>query len=87
MTPNYVSGFAALAGATPKLRRLEEPIRAAGPPRGFGLRLWASVCLALFVAFWLDLDNPFWAGASAAIVCQRERKDPGRSGGHREIGC
>src|ERR1700745_1964354 len=30
----------------------------------------ASVCLALFVAFWLELDNPYWAGASAAIVCQ-----------------
>src|SRR5258708_25416278 len=28
------------------------------------------LCLALFVAFWLELDNPYWAGASAAIVCQ-----------------
>jgi uncharacterized membrane protein YccC len=36
----------------------------------FGVRLWASVCLALFVAFWLELDNPYWAGTSAAIVCQ-----------------
>ena len=34
------------------------------------LRLWASVCLALYVAFWLELDNAFWAGTSAAIVCQ-----------------
>lgn len=38
-------------------------------PLLFGIRLWASVCLALFVAFWLELENPFWAGASAAIVC------------------
>jgi len=30
----------------------------------------AAVCLALFVAFWLELDNPFGAGTSAAIVCQ-----------------
>jgi uncharacterized membrane protein YccC len=35
----------------------------------FGLRLWASVCLALYVAFWLELDNAYWAGTSAAIVC------------------
>ena len=34
------------------------------------LRLWVSVCLALYVAFWLELDNAFWAGTSAAIVCQ-----------------
>ena len=39
-------------------------------PLLFGVRLAASVCLALFVAFWLELDNPFWAGTSAAIVCQ-----------------
>src|SRR5713101_1060384 len=37
-------------------------------PLLFGLRMWASVCLALFVAFWLDLDNPFWAGTSTAVV-------------------
>lgn len=36
----------------------------------FGLRLWASVCLALYVAYWLQLDNVYWAGSSAAIVCQ-----------------
>jgi len=36
----------------------------------FGLRLWASVVLALFLAYWLQLDNPFWAGTSAGIVCQ-----------------
>ena len=34
----------------------------------FGLRLWASVCLALFVAFWLPLNNPFWAGTSGRAV-------------------
>jgi hypothetical protein len=31
----------------------------------FGLRMWASVCLALYVAFWLELDNPFWAGTTS----------------------
>jgi uncharacterized membrane protein YccC len=49
---------------------LANAARAAGPPLLFGFRLWASVGLALFVAFWLELDNPYWAGASAAIVCQ-----------------
>ena len=43
---------------------------AASPPLLYALRLWASVCLALYIAFWLQLDNPFWAGTSAAIVCQ-----------------
>jgi uncharacterized membrane protein YccC len=28
------------------------------------------VCLALLLAYWLQLDNPFWAGTSAGIVCQ-----------------
>ena len=49
---------------------LVDAARAAGPPLLFGLRLWASVCFALYVAFWLELDNAFWAGTSAAIVCQ-----------------
>ncbi len=39
-------------------------------PVAFGVRVWASVCLALFVAYWLQLENPFWAGTSAGIVCQ-----------------
>ena len=44
-------------------------LQASGPPLLFGLRLWASVCLALYVAFWLELENPQWAGTSAALVC------------------
>ena len=49
---------------------LTDALRAAGPPLLFGVRLWASVCLALYVAFWLELDNAFWAANTAAIVCQ-----------------
>jgi uncharacterized membrane protein YccC len=45
-------------------------LRSAVPALLFGLRLWASVCLALYIAFWLQLDNAYWAGASAAAVCQ-----------------
>jgi len=59
---------------------------AAGPPLLFGLRLWASVCLALYVAFWLELDNAYWAGTSAAIVCQPHLGASLRKGWFRLIG-
>jgi uncharacterized membrane protein YccC len=36
----------------------------------FGLRLWAAACLALYIAFWLQLDNAYWAATTAAIVAQ-----------------
>jgi uncharacterized membrane protein YccC len=58
----------------------------AAPPLLFGLRLWAAVCLALFVTFWLQLDNPFWAGTSAAIVCQLQLGASLRKGWFRMIG-
>lgn len=79
-------------------RRLEGQIRvldfgrlngmAAGtvPALLFGLRLWASVCLALYIAFWLELDSPFWAGTSAAIVCQPQLGAALRKGWFRMIG-
>jgi uncharacterized membrane protein YccC len=52
----------------------------------FGLRLWASVCLALYVAFWLQLDNAYWAGTSAALVCQPQLGASLRKGWFRMIG-
>src|SRR5215831_6747427 len=60
--------------------------RAAGPPLLFGLRLWASVCLALYVAFWLELDDAVWAGTSAGIVCQPRLGASLRKGWFRMIG-
>ena len=45
-------------------------IDAAFPPLLHGVRLAAAVSLALFVAFYLRLDMPSWAGTTAAIVCQ-----------------
>jgi len=45
-------------------------VRAVSPDLAFGVRMAASVALALFAAFWLELDNAFWAAASAAVVCQ-----------------
>lgn len=72
--------------ATARALPLEEALRAAVPPLLFGLRLWASVSLALYAAFWLQLDNPFWAGASAAIVCQPQLGASLRKGWFRMLG-
>jgi hypothetical protein len=55
-------------------------------PLLFGVRLWASVCLALFIAFWLQLDSPYWAGTSAAVVCQPQLGASLRKGWFRMIG-
>jgi uncharacterized membrane protein YccC len=61
-------------------------VEAAVPPLLFGLRLWASVCLALYLAFWLELDHAYWAGASAAVVCQPHLGASLRKGWFRMIG-
>src|SRR6204780_3524345 len=75
------------SATSPRLRgSLTDALTAAGAPLLFGLRLWASVCLALFIAFWLELDNPFWAGASAAIVCQPQLGASLRKGWFRMLG-
>src|ERR1700688_350468 len=68
----YQSVAAALLSATPALL--------------FGLRLWIAVCLALYVAFWLQLDNASWAGASAAVVCQPLLGASLRKGWFRMVG-
>jgi uncharacterized membrane protein YccC len=60
--------------------------RGSRPPLLFGLRLWASVCLALYIAFWLELPNAFWAGTSAAFVCQPHLGASLRKGWFRLIG-
>lgn len=65
---------------------LPNAVRSAGPPLLFGLRLWASVCLALYVAFSLELDKAFWAGTTAAIVCQPQLGASLRKGWFRMLG-
>jgi len=45
-------------------------IVAAIRPLLYGVQMTAAVSLALFVAFYLQLDTPSWAGTTAAIVCQ-----------------
>src|SRR6267378_628051 len=81
------AGFPAQGSpVAPDAARLTAALRAVGPPLLFGLRLWASVCLALYVAFWLELDNAYWAGTSAAIVCQPHLGASLRKGWFRMIG-
>jgi uncharacterized membrane protein YccC len=77
------SGPTADAGA---IGRWDSAFAKAAPALLFGLRLWAAVCLALFVAFSLELDDPFWAGTSAAIVCQLQLGASLRKGWFRMIG-
>jgi uncharacterized membrane protein YccC len=72
--------------ASSSARLFTDAIRTAGPALLFGLRLWASVCLALYVAFWLEFDTPSWAGATAAIVCQPHLGASLRKGWYRLIG-
>ena len=67
-------------------RQLNEGMRTVGPPLVFGLRLLALFCLALYVAFWLELDHASWAGTSAAFVCQPHLGASLRKGWFRMIG-
>src|SRR5712691_2711181 len=78
-------GSSARSGAISNAR-LTDAASAIGPPLLFGVRLWASVCLALYVAFWLELDNPYWAGTTAAIVCQPHLGASLRKGWFRMVG-
>lgn len=66
--------------------RLMAALRAITPALLFGLRLWAAVSLALYIAFWLELDNASWAGTSAAVVCQPNLGASLRKGCFRAIG-
>jgi uncharacterized membrane protein YccC len=68
------------------IRLTDNAVRAAGPALLFGVRLWASVCLALYVAFWLQLDNAYWAGTTAGLVCQPHLGASLRKGWFRMIG-
>ncbi len=81
-----MSQAGATAGDWRDTGRVATAMRSAVPALLFGLRLWASVCLALYVAFWLELDNAYWAGTTAAIVCQPSLGASLRKGWFRMIG-
>ena len=70
----------------PGAQRLTSALRSLAPPLLFGLRLWVAVCLSLYIAFWLELDNAYWAGTSAAIVCQPHLGASLRKGWYRMVG-
>src|SRR5271156_1890089 len=80
------AGLASNKSVVASLAALTASVRNTGPALLFALRLWASVCLALYIAFWLELDNPFWAGASAAVVCLPQLGASLRKGWFRMIG-
>src|SRR5262249_21110225 len=87
--PNVLSELGMGGGEARPLRlgmAVMDAARASEPLLLFGLRLWASVCLALYVAFWLQLDNPSWAGTTAALVCQPHLGASLRKGWYRMIG-
>src|SRR5882724_10308334 len=73
------------AGRTPRWR-VAGAQRSVVPALLFGLRVWAAVSLSLYVAFWLELDNAYWAGTSAAIVCQPSLGASLRKASFRMIG-
>jgi uncharacterized membrane protein YccC len=52
----------------PRAGRLADIARSAGPALLFGFRVWAAASLALYVAFWLELDTAYWAGTTAAAA-------------------
>jgi len=66
--------------------RFRAVLQASRPALLHGLRLSASVILALAVAYRLELDNAFWAGTSAGIVCQPSLGASLRKGWFRAIG-
>jgi uncharacterized membrane protein YccC len=68
------------------VQRLTGAGSAAMPHILFGLRLWVSVSLALLVAYWLQLDDAYWAGTSASIVAQPGLGASLRKARYRAIG-
>ena len=56
--------------STPRRASFAEWSRTATPALLFGVRMWVSVCLSLWVAFTLELSEPSWAATTAALVCQ-----------------
>jgi uncharacterized membrane protein YccC len=66
--------------------RFIDVVRRVAPPLAFGLRVWGSVSFATYVAFWLELDNAYWAGTTAALVCQPQLGASLRKGAFRMLG-
>ncbi len=65
---------------------LGDAIRTLAPLLLFGLRLWASIVLSLYLAFWLQLDTPAWSATTAAFMCQPQLGASLRKGWFRMLG-
>jgi len=65
---------------------LKTALASATPALLFGLRLSASVCPALVVAFRWQLDTRYWAATSAGIVAQSALGASWLEGRFRAIG-
>ena len=72
MRSGLVSVFSARSSQAPRLgsRELLQRLLSLVPALVFALRLWVAACLALYIVFWLQLDNAYWAATSAVIVSQ-----------------
>src|ERR1700722_3956139 len=78
--------FAAKSSQAQTAIDMKSTVSAAVKALLFGLRLAASKWLSLYVAFWLQLDNPYWAAASAAAVSQPSLGASLRKGWYRMVG-
>ena len=80
------TAFSASHESSVSFARLLRAIPSAGRPLLRGVRLWVSVCLALYVAFWLQLGNAFWASVGAAMICQPTLGSTLRRAGFNVVG-
>jgi len=46
----------------------------------FAVKAYSGAMLALWIAFWLELDNPYWSMATAFIVAPRDGAAAARTG-------
>ena len=67
---NPVPSLRAWFGGRPDSRTFAQAMASSARPLMYTLRVWAAVCLALYIAFWLELDNPYWASTTVVIVSQ-----------------
>lgn len=68
---------------------ISDAVRSAGavaPRIVYGLRMAASLTLAMWISFWLQLENAYWAPLTAAIVCQPTIGASLRKGQFRIVG-
>ncbi len=75
--------------ATPLVERLIDRLDAIVPPTSawlFGLRIWLAMMLALYAAFWLQLDSASSAATCVAILAQPKRGQALSKAGYRLLG-